>query len=96
MVNAVIYYHQNQDERFEQAVENINKLIKQIETQHVIKGVFLDSFNERNELVELINSPLSEIDYLFLNKIIEDEFDKQLISELSKTEDFELIFFDLA
>ena len=44
--------------------------------------------------MELLNSPLSEIDYIFTNKPIVNEFDKELIIQLSRTEKFEIRYFD--
>lgn len=93
VANVAIYYQTNKEESTEQAVLHINELIKQLETHHVIKGVFLDTFNQSIELMELLNSPLSELDYIYLNKPLENEFDNVLIIQLTRTEQFEIRYF---
>jgi len=94
VANVVIYYNSDRDESTEQAVHRVNKLIQQLETHHVILGVFLDTYNQSTELMELLNSPLSELDLIYTNKPIENEFDKELIFQLSKTERFEIQYFN--
>lgn len=92
--NVVVYCKQKQNESTEATIERVNKLIQQLESYHKIKGVFLDSSEERTELNELLNFNLSSIDYMYIGSKIDDEFDSQLIKELSRTEQFEVIFFD--
>ncbi|MED3653984.1 hypothetical protein P4489_06530 [Heyndrickxia sporothermodurans] len=94
MANVAIYYQKNKEESTEQAVLHVNELIQQLETHHVIKGVFLDTFNQSIELMELLNSPLSELDYIYLNKPLENEFDNELINQLTRTEQFEIRYFN--
>ncbi|MBL5833150.1 hypothetical protein [Niallia sp. RD1] len=94
VANVFIYYNSDQSESTEQAVHRVNELIHNLEIHHVILGVFLDFFNQSTELMELLNSPLSEIDYIFTNKPIVNEFDKELIIQLSRTEKFEIRYFD--
>lgn len=93
MVNIIIYYCLNENETNNQAIEEIQKLISKLENKHIIKGVFIDSYNERHELTELLNSCLSNIDFLYLNKKIIDEFDFQLITELARNENFKIEYF---
>ncbi|MBY7144573.1 hypothetical protein KFZ56_16250 [Virgibacillus sp. NKC19-3] len=95
MVDVAIYYQLNKNEKQEKAIENINKLIKQLETHHVkIKEIFIDKYKSRDQLEELTNLPLSELDCIYINKIIDDEFDSSLIRELSKSEQFEVRIFN--
>ncbi|MGD6813093.1 hypothetical protein [Sutcliffiella horikoshii] len=94
MVNTVIYYQKNKNESTEQAVSCVNKLIKQLEPLHIIKGVFLDSYVQSTELMELLNSPLDLIDYIYFNRPVENEFDKELITQLKRAEQFEIIYYD--
>jgi len=94
VANVAIYYQKNKEESTEQAVLHVNELIQQLETHHVIKGVFLDTFNQSIELMELLNSPLSELDYIYLNKPLENEFDNELINQLTRTEQFEIRYFN--
>ncbi|UHA60910.1 hypothetical protein KDJ21_004180 [Metabacillus litoralis] len=94
MANVAIYYQKNKEESTEQAVLHVNELIQQLETHHVIKGIFLDTFNQSIELMELLNSPLSELDYIYLNKPLENEFDNELINQLTRTEKFEIRYFN--
>jgi hypothetical protein len=93
LANAAVYYQLTHEETIEQAIENVNKLIHCLESRYVIRGVFLDSFNERSELHELINSYIPKIDILYLNKPISDDFDHQLIYELARTDKFEIKYF---
>jgi len=94
VANVAIYYQKNKEESTEQAVLHVNELIQQLETHHVIKGIFLDTFNQSIELMELLNSPLSELDYIYLNKPLENEFDNELINQLTRTEKFEIRYFN--
>jgi hypothetical protein len=93
VANVVIYYQQEENECIEKTIKNINSIIKKLEFQNKIKGVFIDRFGERLEFGELINSPISQIDYIFLNKPLEDDFDNQLLNELARTENFKLFYF---
>lgn len=94
MANAVIYYKLDQNESTEQAVPRVNELIEKLQTLHTVRGVFMDLSDSSNELMELLNLPLSEIDYIYLNKEIEDDFDMTLLSELSRTDHFQVLLFD--
>jgi hypothetical protein len=96
VANVVIYYKKERDESTEQAVHLVNSLIQQLEIHHAIKGVFMDLPNESTELMELLNSPIYEIDYIYMNKEVEDEFDRQLISQLLNREKFEIRYFSEA
>ncbi|TFB21463.1 hypothetical protein E3U55_09130 [Filobacillus milosensis] len=93
MANIAIYYQKNSNESTEQAVLRVNELIKQLETLHIIKGVFLDNFGQSTELMDLLNSPLSVIDYMYINKPLENEFDNELIDQLKRTEQFQVRYF---
>ncbi|WP_026691884.1 hypothetical protein [Peribacillus kribbensis] len=94
MANAVIYYKLDDNESTKQAVPRVNALIEQLQTPHVIRGVYIDLPGSSNELMELLNSSLTEIDIIYVNKEIEDEFDITLISELSRRDHFEVILLD--
>lgn len=96
MANVVIYYRKDESETPEHAVSRVNELIEKLETHHTIFGVFIDRYNESNELMELLDSPLEEIDYIYMNECINNEFDKELISQLSSTLHFEIRFFNEA
>ncbi|WP_404354874.1 hypothetical protein LG291_14560 [Cytobacillus firmus] len=90
MAKAVIYYKMNFYEGTEQAVSRVSKWIKELQTLYTVKGVFIDLSDSSTELMELLNSRLSDIDIMFINKDINDEFDSILISELSRREHFEV------
>ncbi|WP_138418249.1 hypothetical protein [Aquibacillus sediminis] len=96
MVNVAIYYQLRQQEKQEHAIKNIDKMIQQLEVLRInIKGVFIDGYNSREKFEELISLPLDKIDYIYINKTFEDEFDNRLINELSKSEQFKLkLFYD--
>lgn len=89
-MKIAIYYQKDESEAAEQAISQINELIRLLEVHHTIKGVFIDRHNESLELMELLNSPLSEIDYIYINKPIENDFDRELITQLSKNEHFKI------
>lgn len=93
-MKIAIYYKKSENEASEQAIALINELIHFLEVQHEIKGVFIDVHSESTEFIELINAPLSTIDCMYINKPIEDDFDRQLIEQLSKSENFELKYFN--
>jgi len=90
---ALIYYQSQKNEHIEQIIKNINILIAKLEFNYSIKGVFIDNYNERTELTELLSLDLTNIDLLITNRSLIDEFDRQLIIELSRSENFELKFF---
>ncbi|QBZ23979.1 hypothetical protein [Bacillus cereus] len=94
MSKTVLYYRQQKNESVENSIENVKKLIKNLETTHKILGVFLDSYNDQNQLNEMLNFPLQEIDLLYTNHCFDDEFDNQLINQLSKAEQFSVKYFD--
>ncbi|WP_421085621.1 hypothetical protein ACN5XJ_26585 (plasmid) [Priestia sp. MF3] len=93
MIKTLIYYQSEKNENIDQIVEIINMRIKSLEPSHVIKGVFIDSFEERKELTELFNIHLINIDLLIVNKPVKDEFDRKLIIELARTEGFKIKLF---
>lgn len=93
MANVVIYYQKDENESSKHAILCIEKLIKQLEYQHTIKGVFVERKNESIQLMDLISSPLSIIDYIYINKPIKNEFDRELMKQLLRTENFKLKYF---
>ncbi|ATH94645.1 hypothetical protein [Bacillus glycinifermentans] len=94
MTNIVIYYRRKKEESVEKSVENVNKLIQYFENFYTIKGIFLDDHDDRNQFNELLNFPLKEIDILYTNHYFDDEFDNQLINQLSKAEHFSVKYID--
>ncbi|MCA1063876.1 hypothetical protein QTG56_01440 [Rossellomorea sp. AcN35-11] len=94
MGNVVIYYCADLNERTEQAISNVNSMVKKIERDHVLLGVFIDSYDKSTELMELISSPLEKLDILFLNRPVENEFDTELISQLGRADHFKIKIFN--
>lgn len=94
MGNAVIYYKMDFYEGTEQAVSRVSEWIEELQTHYTVKGVFIDLSDSSTELMELLNSQLSDIDIMYVNKEINDEFDSTLISELSRREHFEVRLLD--
>ncbi|GGC97666.1 hypothetical protein GCM10007216_30560 [Thalassobacillus devorans] len=88
MANVAIYYRLTKSEDTGQVIQFINEEIHKFDDQHLIKGVFVDDHKDRTQLNELVNQPLHEIDKLFINEEIDDEFDWKLLNELAKTEGF--------
>jgi len=94
MANVAIYYQRKEDESIDEAIKCVNMFIEKIQPLHIIKGVFMDNCGERSQLTDLIDAPLSEIDYIYMETPFNDEFDRQLISQLSRSDKFELKYFD--
>jgi hypothetical protein len=88
MLKVGIYYRQKEYENVEKSVKTVKEILGQLEKTHRIIGVFLDSFNDRTELNELLNFPLNELDILYVNHSFDDEFDTELLIQLSKAEKF--------
>ncbi|KON84840.1 hypothetical protein AF331_12570 [Rossellomorea marisflavi] len=93
MANVAIYYQQAEEENPDEAVLIVKELIKKIRDKHKIMKVFIDNFGEDFEFMELLNSPLLELDYIYINKPINNDFDRQLLDQLKKTEKFEVVYF---
>ncbi|WP_066325911.1 hypothetical protein [Anoxybacteroides amylolyticum] len=93
MTTIAIYYQMKENQQIEEAIEIINVFIRQLKTEHVIKGVFIDQYGERNEFYELLHSASSKINILFLEKPLEDEFDKKLLLAVAKTENVQVRYF---
>jgi hypothetical protein len=92
--NVVIYYCADINESTDQAISNISSMVNKIERNHVLLGVFIDSFGKSTELMEFTTSSLEEIDILYLNKPIDNEFDSELILQLGRADHFKIKFFD--
>lgn len=86
MQNAVIYYCQSKEENSEISISYVNELIKDLEKQCAIKGVFVDNYNERTEFYNLINNSLDSIDLIYINNEVLDEFDRKLLEQVAKAE----------
>ncbi|PLR75732.1 hypothetical protein CU633_19405 [Bacillus sp. V3-13] len=93
MENVIIYYQQKRNESTENAIIFIDSLIKNIKTRYNIKGVYIDNFENQNELLELLQSPLADIDYIYLDELPHDEFNWKLINQLARSEGFTIKFF---
>lgn len=93
MANIAIYYKLSQVEEAEQAISCIEKMISKIETRYNIVGVFIDSFNESVKLMELLDTNLSNTDFILMNKYLNNEFDQTVLDQLSKSEKFKILFF---
>lgn len=93
MANIAIYYQKDPQELAEQAIQSVNEVIPKLETIHTVKGVFIDLYNENFELFELLNSRLEDIDIIYMNREIQDDFIKELISQLRRYQQFELNYF---
>ncbi|GGJ59942.1 TPP-dependent 2-oxoacid decarboxylase [Anoxybacillus voinovskiensis] len=93
MATIAIYYQMKEKQQTEEAIEIINRFIRQLQTEHVIKGVFIDRYAERNEFYELLHSASSKINILFLEKPVEDEFDKKLLLAVIQTENIQVKYF---
>lgn len=91
MANVAIYYRTAKEQDAIEVIEEIEKVIKVIKES--ITGVYVDSYNHNDEFSNLINQDLSEIEVLYINRKLEDEFDKKLINELARTFQFNIIYF---
>lgn len=86
MQKAVIYYQLEPSLEMQRAIEHINSLIEKIEDE--IIGVFVELPNTDESLLNMINHDLSVISCLYINKMPNDEFNQQLLKELSRQEGF--------
>lgn len=96
MGNLVIYYQKKECENTDHAVQYVNELIDKLEKHHSVKGVFLDEYDSKSELIELFNSSLSLIDYVYIEESFNDNFDNDLINQLAKAENFKIKYFHQA
>jgi len=95
MQKAVIYYRQKKNENEDSSIRNLKKIVKHLESiTYKIYGVYIDIHEDQHQLNELLNSPLKEIDILYTNHSFDDDFDNQLIKQLSKAEGFIVKYLD--
>ncbi|MCZ0754538.1 hypothetical protein [Anoxybacillus sp. J5B_2022] len=93
MATIAIYYQMKVNQKIEEVIAFINDFIRQLETDNVIKGVFIDQYAERSEFYELLHSSSNKIDIIFLEKPLEDEFDEKLLLEIAKIENIQIKYF---
>ena len=91
MANVVIYYQLEKGEETTFAVNKVTNIIKRLEKKHTIYGVFLEEYDNSFQFYELLEISLSKIDYVYLNKPLKNEFDLDILNQLSKNEKFEII-----
>ncbi|OXS74240.1 hypothetical protein [Domibacillus enclensis] len=94
MHKAVIYCQLEPDQLVEKEVEHIQAFIEKVDAD--IMGVFIDSHDSNDELMNMANQDLSVVSFLYLNKPLADEFDYKLLQELARQEQFEILYFDEA
>lgn len=90
MKNVAIYYKLQKNEDIEHSIQKINQLIEKLNPKHRILGVFIEANKENKKFMELINSPLSDLNFLYMNSLPDDEFDYKLLKELARAEQFEI------
>lgn len=73
------------------AVENIEEIIKKLNGN--LKGVYIDSYNSSDNFSALTSEDLNSLDVLYMNQEPKNDFDAQLIKELSKAADFKINYF---
>ncbi|AMQ71490.1 MULTISPECIES: hypothetical protein [Bacillus] len=88
---AILYYRQNENESEDEAINNINILLKKyIQKNYNLKAVFFDYIDSRNEFYNLLNISLDDVDVIILPNELNDDFDNKLLSELSKSREIEI------
>lgn len=92
MTNVAIYYKMSSIQQSQKVIKEIKEKILDIDA--VIVGVYVDNFDEDTNFNQMIAYNLSNIDYLYINKPLSDDFDRQLIKELSRANHFEIIYFN--
>lgn len=90
MANVAIYYQLNEHEESINAITSITYIVKSLETYYTIVGVFVDSVNESIRLMDLFDMNLSTISKLIINKYPVNEFDQEMLYQLSKSEKFKI------
>lgn len=91
MANVAIYYSMSQQETSEDIVEKIETLIEQIDDK--ILGVYIDPFGSSENFNKLISEDINKLNTIYLNKKLDDEFNGQMIYELSKISNFQILYF---
>jgi len=89
----VIYYLTSENETTENTVNLINDLINRLPNEFTVMGVFIELLNSSDELTKLINHDLTIIDYLLINKTLDNDFDVQLLMELGRINNFKVSLF---
>lgn len=92
MAKVSIYYKMTDKQGSLEVIDEIENLISTLNKR--VTGVYIDAYNNTEKFSELISKDLSEIDAIFLNKPLQDEFNRKLIEELSRTSNFNIVYFD--
>lgn len=92
MSNVAIYYKMTDSQHSDDVILEIKEVIRNID--RTVIGVHIDTYNQSDKFSNLVNQDLSSLDTLYLNKELEDDFDNQLISEIARSLQFKIIYFD--
>lgn len=90
MNKALIYIRQKENENIKEFLKNSEVYIQSIKKEYTIIAVIADSHNDNSQLYDFVNNPHQEIDFLILDDLIQDPFDRILLNQLAKTEKFRI------
>lgn len=79
MEKGIIYYKMLESETREEVIGKIRKIEVFIETAQV----FIDPFDDNRNLFELCDYPLDDIQTIYINRDMENEFEKSLLMQVS-------------
>lgn len=91
MTNVAIYYRMSFNQKTEEVISEIEKLIAVLNEN--ISLVFIDNYNESEKFNTMVDEELISINILYINKKLEDDFENLLIKELARTYKFEIQYF---
>lgn len=91
MSSVAIYYKMDAEQNSDEVIKKIERIIQQIDEG--VAGVYIDAYNQFDELINLISTDLSVINTLYLNKELEHDFDRKIINELARSQRFSIVYF---
>lgn len=86
MEKGIIYYKMLESETREEVISKIRKIEVFIETAQV----FIDPYDDNRNLFELCDYPLDDIQTIYLNRDMENEFEKSLLMQVSVNSNCEI------
>ena len=95
MLNAVIYYKENKNASIDTVITHVQQQIESIEIEYIIKNVFIDTLENDLELERLIASLNDDIKIVFINTgiIQSSPFNYQILKEICRTQDYEMVLY---
>ncbi|WBL15117.1 hypothetical protein [Sutcliffiella sp. NC1] len=93
MEHAVVYLRQRKGETTESLLSSADIYLSNVKNNYLIKDIIFDSFMDRSQLDNFINTITKGFDVLIVDHYFEDEFDLNMINEISRIENFRIKYF---